>query len=126
MVKNQPEFFEMSRDEPTAISMGQQSQLVSTHKKYGKHFVFWFKNGEPQIVIGPHWYLSVLVVGMIIFFGQVMHNITLQVKNVGWVHQWISQGIIILDLVFFLVTALKNEGIVTPENQCSPEDADKF
>lgn len=36
---------------------------------YGNCKAYWFKNGQPRIIIGPHWYLIPVTLILISFLG---------------------------------------------------------
>lgn len=61
---------------------------------------------QPVISIGPHWYLTIVALGMIAVFGYVLINLVF--FSTSSYKSWIAIVIYILDFISFLICALKN------------------
>eukprot|EP00825_Cyclidium_porcatum_P012676 TRINITY_DN16624_c0_g1_i1.p1 TRINITY_DN16624_c0_g1~~TRINITY_DN16624_c0_g1_i1.p1 ORF type:complete len:247 (-),score=42.59 TRINITY_DN16624_c0_g1_i1:182-922(-) len=98
------------------------TQIRST---YGRCRPFWFKKGEPLITIGPHWFLVPVILFMMIFMGTMLTSLFYQFqidkKSLAY------KGTIfyfICDFLLYLTTVLKNQGILTANNQCPNPQAE--
>ena len=101
------------------ITQDTANPSINNQRYFGNSKVFWFKNGEPLCSLGPHWIFFVfawlgLEIGGILFYIHT-YNYLSEVAKILLVVLIIWQGFI------FLLTALKNPGIVSAQNPNDPE-----
>jgi len=103
-------------DPKTQDALLQDSQ---SERYFGNNIVFAWRNKEPYFTLGPHWYLfliswTVLELGGIFIYFKVSHTLSFKMKLLSIV-------LIIWQGFIFMLTGLKNPGIVTAEDPKDPE-----
>eukprot|EP01017_Pseudomicrothorax_dubius_P042575 TRINITY_DN6974_c0_g1_i5.p1 TRINITY_DN6974_c0_g1~~TRINITY_DN6974_c0_g1_i5.p1 ORF type:complete len:209 (-),score=21.22 TRINITY_DN6974_c0_g1_i5:34-660(-) len=95
------------------------SQSQSRKWKLGNHIVLRYENNVPVITLGPHWYLFAITFTFMGFVSYVL--ISDVATHRGTLACVVSLTLGILAMAFYMITSLKNPGIVivTPEAQAA-------
>jgi len=98
------------------INESDSAYISLTPKRHmGRTIGFFYVNGEPLLSIGPHWILFVCTwLGMIAFGVYVAGN-----QAPGAMKNWLIV-VIVLQALIYLLTALKNPGIMSAHDPCNP------
>ena len=88
--------------------------------KYGNTWVYCWRNGVPLITLGPHWWLFILALAFLEIMGVVLlfHMDELGVGS----YKGLAIVLMLWEGFIYTVTALKNPGIIIPNEVRENED----
>ena len=120
--------YSRSHDEESLISTNRSSSHSKAHvyaspikkRRYGNAWVFLWRNGQPLITIGPHWWLFLLAFIVLEGMGIVVYSF-LEVTKLADYKNY-ALALIIWEGFIYALTALKNPGIVLPNEFLEDED----
>jgi len=92
-------------------------------RRYGNVYVFFWFKGQPLITLGPHWWLFILAWIGLVGAGCFLYK-ALDTFNSPGLKPYVL-ALIIWEGFIFGLTALKNPGIIIPNEEYEPDNEER-
>ncbi len=111
--------YEYNEVPPTLISMDKSNSMIDERNSYGRYWVFGKYKKKYLFAIGPHWWVTVIGMGLLFMMGVGVLTIFWNLKHSIYVKFYFV--VFFLMIFFYFITFLINPGII-PKNSISSID----